>query len=304
MIQRLERRFGQYAIPRLMNYIIGGYMIGYLIYVASMMTGRPLISYLVLDPHWIVQGQVWRLVSWVLLPPIQNVFFEIIMMVFYWQLGTMLEARWGAFRFNLYILGGILCTIIGAFLVYGFMFFTTGISVSLNGYFTTEYINLSIFLAFAISYPDMQVLLYFLIPVKMKWMAIVYGVIVAYQFLMTGLPGKVAIAASLANFLIFCLMSGHKTTGTFYRSAGPRMGKRFAGFGPGKRSSNGPAPGAAPFGGFSSGSDRTMNISRHKCSICGRTDISNPELVFRFCSKCNGNYEYCNDHLFSHKHIL
>ncbi len=288
MISQLERRFGKYAIPHLMNYIIGGYLIGYLIYVASMQTGHSLVSYLVLDPHWILRGQVWRLISWVLLPPIQNIFFEIIMMVFYWQLGTMLEARWGTFRFNLYIFGGIFFTVIGSFLIYGFMLLTTGISVSLNGYFTTEYINLSIFLAYAISYPDMQVLLYFIIPVKMKWLAIVYGVIVAYDFLITGLPGKMAIAASLLNFAVFFLMSGHKPLSTPLHSY--------------NKKSKIPRPGAKAFGG-DFGSSKNVNISRHKCSICGRTDISNPELVFRFCSKCNGNYEYCNDHLFSHKHV-
>ncbi|MBQ9631595.1 MAG: hypothetical protein IJV04_01575 [Lachnospiraceae bacterium] len=301
MIQRLEQRFGKYAIPHLMNYIIGGYLIGYLVYVASMMTGQSLISFLLLDPHWILRGQIWRLFSWVLLPPIQNIFFEIIMMVFYWQLGRVLEANWGAFRFNLYIFGGILFTIIGAFAVYGIMFAVTGIPVSLNGYFTTEYINLSIFLAFAVCFPDNQVLLYFIIPVKMKWLAIVYGAIVAYDFLIADLPGKVAIVASMLNFLVFFWMHGHKPGAYSYRryNRSPKgfsfgFGKKGAGAAPGGR-----PPGPSPFGGRQGGS---MNISRHKCCICGRTDISNPDLTFRFCSKCNGNYEYCNDHLFSHQH--
>ena len=297
MIQRLERRFGRYAIPHLMNYIIGGYLIGYLVYVASLMTDQPLIMYLTLDPRLILQGQVWRLVSWVLIPPMQNVFFEIIMMVFYWQLGTVLENTWGTFRFNLYIFGGILFTIIGAFVVFIATYLMTGIPVSLNGYFSTEYINLSIFLAFAVSYPDMQVLLYFIIPVKMKWMAIVYALIALYEFAMSGLAGKVAIVASLLNFIVFYLMTRNYKSISPYERARQHKWKR-------ESAPRGQAntAGSSPFGGFHGRGP--VNISRHKCAVCGRTDISNPELTFRFCSKCNGNYEYCNDHLFTHKHVM
>ena len=325
MIQRLERRLGRYAIPHLMNYIIGGYVIGYLIYVASMMTGQPYILYLTLDPRLILQGQVWRLVTWVLFPPIQNVFFEIIMMVFYWQLGTVLENTWGTFRFNLYIFGGMIFTIIGAFLVFAYEYIVTGIPVSLSGYFSTEYINLSIFLAFAVSYPEMRVLLYFIIPVKMKWMALVYGLIAAYEFVMSGTAGKVAIVASLLNFIVFYLMTRNyksispyeqarkrkwrQATGSRGRSAGQPGGSPFGGFSgrqtggsPFGKHSDGQGQGGSPFGGFA-GSGGTVNIARHKCAVCGRTDVSNPELTFRFCSKCNGNYEYCNDHLFTHKHV-
>ena len=298
MIQRLERRLGRYAIVHLMNYIIGGYLIGYLVYVASMMTRMPLLNYLTLDPKLILSGQVWRLVSWILIPPLQNPFFEIIMMVFYWQLGTMLENTWGAFRFNLYMFGGMIFTVIGSFILFFIEYFATGIPLSLSGYFSTEYINLSIFLAFAVSYPDMQVLLYFLIPVKMKWMAIVYGLIVVYDFAVTGLPGKVAILASLLNFIVFYLMTrNYKSVSPYEAARKAKWKAQTKGFNTGKANN----AGGNPFSGFS-GNSRNVNISRHKCAICGRTDISNPELTFRFCSKCNGNYEYCNDHLFTHEH--
>ncbi len=298
MIHKLERRFGRYAIPHLMNYVIGGYMIGYLIYLASMMTHQPLILYLTLDPRLILQGQVWRLFTWVLFPPVQNVFFEIIMMVFYWQLGTMLENTWGTFRFNLYIFGGVICTIIGAFVAFGLEYVMTGIPVSLSGYFSMQYINLSIFLAFAVSYPNMQVLLYFIIPVKMKWMAIVYALIAVYDFAMSGMAGRVAILASLMNFIIFYLMTkNYKSVSPYdFKIKRPHNGFRRASSASSADSSQG------TFGGFS-GSGKKVNIARHKCAVCGRTDVSNPELTFRFCSKCNGNYEYCNDHLFTHKHV-
>ena len=329
MIQQLEHRFGRFSIRHLMNYIIAGYAVGYLIYVATLATynstGINLLSLLYLQPHLILKGQVWRLISWVLIPPLQNPLFEIIMMVFYWQLGNTLEDTWGSFRFNLYIFGGMFFTVIGAFVVYAITYFSTGISASIGGMFTTQYINLSIFLAFAMSYPEMRVMLYFLIPVKMKWMAIVYVAIVAYEFLLSGTAGKIAIVSSLLNFIIFYLMTRNYKSISPYEQArkarwrqatsGPRGSGGgagpfgFGGQAGGARSAGQPGAGPAtrqqPTGGFGfPGGGRTVNIARHKCAICGRTDISNPELTFRFCSKCNGNYEYCNDHLFTHSHIL
>ena len=220
-------------------------------------------------------------------------------MVFYWQLGTVLENTWGTFRFNLYIFGGMIFTVIGAFLVFIYEYAVTGIPVSLSGYFTTEYINLSIFLAFAVSYPEMRVLLYFIIPVKMKWMALVYGLIAAYEFVMSGMAGKVAIVASLLNFIVFYLLTRNYKSISPYEQARKRKWRRATA---GTGQTGGQSAGGSPFGGFS-GSGKTVNISRHKCAVCGRTDVSNPELTFRFCSKCNGNYEYCNDHLFTHKHV-
>ena len=167
---------------------------------------------------------------------------------------------------------------------------------------------MSIFLAFAMSYPDMQILLYFFIPIKMKWMAVVYGVLILFEFVATGWAGKVAIIASLLNFIIFFF------TTRDWRSISPQEQMRrrrfreatrqggFAGYGPGPWQSRGAAGqgAAAP---RSEAPKRPQPVGRHKCAICGRTDVSNPELTFRFCSKCNGNYEYCNDHLFTHTHV-
>lgn len=294
MIQKLERKFGKYSVPHLMNYIIGGYIIGYCIYIISLMTGTNWLSMLQLQPHLVLQGQVWRIVSWVLIPPIQNPLFELIMMFFYWQLGNMLEGTWGTFRFNLYIFGGIFFTIIGSFVAYGVLYAVLGIPAALGGYFTTEYINMSIFLAFAVSYPDMQIMLYFLIPIKMKWMSILYGILIGYEFLVSGFAGRVAIISSMLNFAIFFLMTRNYKSISPYEQARKAKWKKAA-------ASAAKGPGPSSSGGFPGGG-KNVNIARHKCAICGRTDISNPELTFRFCSKCNGNYEYCNDHLFTHQH--
>ena len=312
MLSKMERKIGKYAIPNLMNYLIAGYIIGYALQFLENAFGWMIYSLMTLEPYFIIHKfQFWRIITWVLIPPstgndFLGVFFAAIMMFFYWQLGRVLEQQWGTFRFNLYIFGGILCTVIGAFLLYvGYSL--TGFTVTGMGiYFSTNYINLSIFLAFAVCYPDMRVLLYFIIPIKMKWMAIVYLVFVGGTVVVAltsrNWPTAVSIVASLLNFVIFYFgtknykspASGHRGNRKQFDPFAAARASRAA-----ANASNGNAKASSTI-------NRTGGsgvISRHKCAICGRTEISNPELEFRFCSKCNGNYEYCNDHLFTHTHV-
>lgn len=305
MLNKLERKFGRYAIPGLINYLIGGYVFGYVIYLMGMISRVNTLSLLTLEPYFIIHGlQLWRIISWVLIPEIQNPIFALIMLFFYWQLGRMLESTWGTFRFNLYIFGGIFFTIVGAFAAYGIYYMVTGQPSFVAGSISTTYINMSIFLAYAVCYPDMTVLLYFIIPIKMKWMAIVYGIWAVWAFFSMNLYGRIGLVASLLNFIIFFFTTRN------YKGISPHEFKRKQEFkrkvNNANRSFGGGAPGSGknPFAGgnpFSGGS--TQSIARHRCAICGRTDQSNPELEFRFCSKCNGNYEYCNDHLFTHTHV-
>ena len=146
-LNKMERKFGRYAIPELTKYIILCYVIGYALEVFQNMTGVGIMGYLALSPYHILHGQIWRLVSWVLIPPSGLDIFTIIMLLFYYSLGTALERTWGEFRYNVYIFSGILFTVIGAFLLY----FIGGLQISLYGasIISTYYINLSIFLAFA-----------------------------------------------------------------------------------------------------------------------------------------------------------
>ncbi len=273
--RKLERRFGHLGIPGLMKYVIACYIIGYVITYAV----PDLLSYLTLEPYLIFHyGQVWRLVSWILIPPsTSNLIFALIMLVLYYQLGTTLEQTWGTFRFNCYIFGGMIFTIIGAiilFLVYGF-----NSPVSIGYYFSTYYINMTIFLAFASCYPDMRVMLYFIIPIKMKWMAYVYVALIAYSFYQGAWPTRIAIIASVLNFLLFFLVTRS------IPSVDPRERRRKQEF---QRKVNQARP--------------VQGTPIHKCAICGRTEKDNPQLQFRYCSKCTGNFEYCQDHLFTHQH--
>ena len=273
MVNDLERRFRGKGISNLTVYIIACYVIGY----ALSLFAPGLLMYLYLEPAYILRGQIWRLVTWVLIPPGSLDIFTIIMLLFYYQLGTALERTWGEFRYTLYILSGLVFTVIGAFLLY----FVTGQSVM--GLFSTYYVSMSIFLAFAASYPDMQVMLYFLFPIKIKWIAyldIAFLIYDAFTAARMGYWGRiVAIVASLLNFIVF-----------FFST---RNMKRYSPKEVNRRRTYQKAVSRA----------QAQRITKHKCAICGQTEEDNPDLEFRFCSKCNGNYEYCQNHLFTHKHI-
>ena len=270
-LDKLEKKFGRFAIPNLTMYLIGAYIIGFGIYY--FLPG--LFKWLTLEPYFILKGQVWRVISWVLVPPSGSLISIIFIVLLYYSLGTALERAWGTFRYNVYIFSGILFTVIGAFALY----FISGTGmVGYGGLFSTYYINMSIFLAFAVSYPDMELLLYFIIPIKMKWMAIVYAVFILYDFIAGNFISRVTIAASLLNFVVFFL-----STKKGYSPKQQMRKKKYQ-----KQS--------RPHMTYSNG-------ARHRCAVCGRTELDDPNLEFRFCSKCNGNYEYCQDHLFTHEHV-
>lgn len=284
-IDKLERKYGRFGIPNLTMYIIISYVLGY----ALMMINPAVLSMLSLNVTKILHGQIWRLVTWVIYPPSLGnpILFFIAILFFYYPISSHLERAWGSFRFTLYIFSGMLFTVISAFLLY---FITGGATDMLFGgsLFSTYYISLSIFLAYALSYPDMQVLLMFVIPVKMKWMAVVYVVLVGFDIIGYISRGvwfmALPIVASLLNFVLFFL--GTRDMSRY----NPKEIHRRQEFKRAVAASNVVDMNGKP-------------IARHKCAICGRTELDNPNLEFRFCSKCNGNYEYCQDHLYTHTHV-
>lgn len=281
-IDKLERKFGRFGIPNLTIYMIVCYVIGY----ALMIVNPGILNWLSLEPAYILRGQVWRLVTWVLYPPSTSgvLWFAIAVLFFYYPIGTSLERTIGTFKYTLYILSGVIFTILGAFILY----FLLGGNVLVGNVFSTYYISLSTVLAYAMCYPDMQVLLMFIIPVKMKWMAIFYVVIVVYEMIQYIMAGAwylvIPIVASLLNFIIF-----YFGTKDFSRYNPKEVHRR-----------NEFRRAMEPQGRMKSGSG---SVTKHKCAICGRTELDDPNLEFRFCSRCNGNYEYCQDHLFTHTHV-
>lgn len=279
-LNKMERKYGRYAIHNLTKYMIGCYAIGYILLYIGQAFGANFFQYLLLSPYHIMHGQIWRIVSWILIPPSSsNIIFVLIMLSFYYYLGTALERTWGAFRYNVYILGGMLCTVMGAFILY-FISGPNEMFSLINGMsFSTYYINLSIFLAFAMNYPDMEVLFMMIIPVKIKYLALLDVAYLLYDLIRGGWGIRTVIIASLLNFIIYFLMTRN------YRRISPQEIHRKQQF---KKAVH---PQMTPGG------------TRHKCAVCGRTEKDGEHLEFRYCSKCNGNYEYCQDHLFTHQHI-
>ena len=285
-IDKLERKYGRYGIENLTMYIIISYVLGY----ALMYINPGALSMLSLNVTKILQGQVWRLITWIVYPPSTSspLWFVIAILFFYYPISASLEHTWGKFKFTLYILSGMIFTVIAAFILH---FVMGGVLDGLGGIiFSTYYISLSIFLAYSLTYPDMTVLLMFVIPVKMKWMSIVYAAIVIYDvaryFMYGAWSMALPIIASLLNFVIFFL-----GTRDFNRY-NPKEIHRKNEF---RRAVNGGSK-TVPFPGSSNA------VTKHKCAVCGRTEKDDPNLEFRFCSKCNGNYEYCQDHLYTHIH--
>ena len=234
------------------------------------------MNYLILNPAAILHGQIWRIVTFLVYPPaitgsdaIMFVLMNALGIYCIRAFGTIVEQVWGRFRFNCYIIGGVLLHSVVAIGIY----LVTGLSLPL---FPT-YLVYSFFFVFALMFPDMQVLLMFVIPVKVKWMGILDAILMVYTVIAGNLFTKFAVVASLLNFVLY-----------FYRlhrsRISPKQMHRKAQF---ERKSN---AGRA-------------KVTRHKCAVCGRTEEDDPNLEFRFCSKCNGNYEYCQYHLFTHEHV-
>ena len=280
-VDKLEKKMGKYAISNLMKYMVVLYVIGYLLSAIS-----PAAFYLDFDR--IFKGEIWRLVTFVMTPPslfgggAANVILAMITNYVYYMIGSTLEMIWGSFRFNLFYFGGVFSCIICALI-------TTFLFGGVYGSFvTTEYIFLSMFLAYAMMFPNQEFLLFFLLPVKAKWFGVVYVGMLAFKFfeciniiVRIGIHPQAVVVMmnivfSVLNFII--LFSAFKNRGVSHAQK-----KRTSAY---KKKVS------------------TLAKNRvHTCTMCGRTSQTNPELEFRFCSRCDGNREYCTEHLFTHEHI-
>lgn len=285
-INKLERKFGRYAIHNLMYYIIILYGVGFVI---NFIAPSFYYSYLCLDASAILRGQVWRIVTFLIQPPSTNLFFVLLTLYLYYMIGQNLEAAWGAFRFNLYFFAGVLFHVLAAVLVYAI----TGAVLPLG----TSYLNLSLFFAFAALYADVQFLLFFVIPVKVKYLAWLDGAFFLWSVIQAFLPSygghpiyglnykanALAAVVSILNFVIFYFSSRN------FKSHSPKQIHRRKKYQREVRQAR--------------GTSANGNGPRHRCAVCGKTELDDPNLEFRFCSKCHGNYEYCQEHLFTHKHV-
>lgn len=278
---KMERKFGRYAIPNIMKYLIVLYAGGYFLYMINPMF---YLNYLILDWGAVLHGQVWRLLTFLMQPPSASLFMVALLLYIYYMIGMQLENALGTFRFNFYLLMGIVLHILASLIVY----LTTGMVISPS----VEYLNLSFFFVFAMLFPDAQFLLFFAIPIKGKWIALIDGFYFLWAIISpflpaykgTGYGAMVAALASILNVLIFYLLSRNMHTYS------PREVKRRRDYQRKVQQAQRPE-------------HIYENGAKHKCAVCGRTELDDPNLEFRYCSKCNGNYEYCQDHLFTHTHV-
>ncbi|MDD6800769.1 MAG: rhomboid family intramembrane serine protease [Firmicutes bacterium] len=189
LLDKLNQKFGRYSIRNLMTFIVGGMTV---VYLAELLlypvTGFSLSSVLAFNRNAVLHGQIWRLITFIFIPPDSSILFILFSLYFYWLIGNALENQWGAFRFNLYYLCGMVCTAIAGMI---------------TGYATNSYLNLSMFLAFALMYPDYQVMVFFILPVKMKYLALLDVVGLVIMFIMDSWTGRIALLFSLGNVILF-----------------------------------------------------------------------------------------------------
>ena len=185
--QKLERKYRKYAIPDLMKYIV---IINAVVFVLEMLVPQSnLTAKFSLNPALILRGEVWRLVTFLFIPPSSSPLWIIFTLYFYYMVGSNLEQQWGSFHFNLYYLIGVLSTIAAAFIGFGTV--------------TTEHLNLSLFLAFAHLFPNFEILLFFILPLKVKYLAWLNWGFIALSLIFNPLPMKLAALASVVNYFIF-----------------------------------------------------------------------------------------------------
>ena len=266
-LNRFCYKHPRFGIPNLMNYIVIGSVVVYLLNMFSNGTFSSLLYFSL--PH-ILQGQVWRLISFVFMPLDSRLLWFALSTYLYWMIGSTLEREWGSTKFTLfYIMGVVLNILLG---------FVTGTA-------TMTYVNLSMFFAFATLYPNTQFLIFFIIPVKVKWLAWLDAALLAwsiFQYLFSGIPllALIPVIAILYYFLFFSAdfarLFGRVKHQTSRQTINFKQAQKKA---------------------------RETKGYIHKCAVCGITDEMDSSMEFRYCSKCNGYHCYCMNHINNHVHI-
>ena len=285
-VERFCYRHPRFGIPNLMLYIV---IANVIIWLFSMMdTSGTLRSALMFSPYHILHGQVWRLVSFALLPHVSG-FLALIAFYFYYFIGRTIEREWGSGKFTIYFFSGMLLTVIFGFVVYFAYGGGETLSWTIGSLVSAYYIYLSMFFTFATLYPDMQVLLFFILPIKMKWLGLLDLALFIYDVvrLWVVFPLNLLPVVALLNYLLFCggflldylrrmrpASKAQRDNMVNFRNEVRRMQYE----------------------------ERTRPYTR-RCEVCGRTDTEFPDLEFRYCSRCAGTHCYCIDHINNHRHV-
>ena len=276
VIDRFCYKHPRFGIPNLMLFVAVGNAV--VLLFGLMDTTGKLVNYLSFDPMLIfTQGQVWRLLTFLLVPENNgNIIFTAITVYLYYFIGSTLERQWGTPKFNFYYISGVIFTIIYGVAVW----LISGWNVSVS----TMYINLSMFFSFATLWPDMRLLLFFIIPVKIKWLALVNAVFFVIGIIVEPFPLNLLPIVAILNYLMFC-------GGDLWRV-----------FQPYKARNSGNAVNFRRAARKVKQQQKNAAYTR-KCAVCGRTDTDHPELTFRYCSRCAGYHCFCEDHIGNHVHF-
>lgn len=326
ILSKLERKYGRFAIRNLSMYIVICFALSYVLFYLF----EDIYYLLVFSPyHIFVKHQFWRIFTWIFSIPESFNIFTLVMMFFYYSIGNSIERSIGSFMYNLYIFGSLILTGIGALIVGAVQYvpvadvidaigeFNEGaeavsaMSVAdrfsadkiadaidfvtrtyINGSYMTQFLLIGIFLGFALIHSDAVVLLYFVIPFKVSWLAYIDLALMAFEFISNNnIYLRVNIATYLIAFFIMykLVRASYKARWHYGNVSGAKVKRRRT----------------ADAGREQMGQviEMPTNITKHKCAICGRSERDGDDLEFRFCSKCNGNYEYCNEHLYTHEHV-
>jgi len=272
-IDRFCYKHPKFGIPKLMLFIVIGNAAVYLF--SRMDTTNAFVSYLCFNLQMLLKGQVWRLVTFVFIPTDSNLLFEAISLYFYYFIGSTLEREWGAGKFTIFYLSGVFFTVVYGVII-GLLMPPAEMLLNIS------YIHLSMFFAFAALFPDTRILLFFFIPVKIKWLAYIDAVLFLISIILNPFPLNLMPLVALSNFFLFC--GGELLDGLRRR----RPGKNAVNFRTKVRNAR---------------YEETQRPYRHKCAVCGRTDTEYPDLEFRYCSRCAGYRCFCSDHIDSHVHF-
>jgi hypothetical protein len=256
LLDRLERRYRRFSIPQLTLCIV----VGQVLFFIAVSSGAVNIEQMLLIPGMVLQGEVWRLITFVLIPPRDPIFAFFALYLFY-LMGTALENHWGVFRYNIYLLIAYLATV-------AMSFFTPGLVA------TNVFIGGSVFLAFAFLYPDFVLYLFFILPIRIKWLALVTWIGYFLTFVFGGWSSRLLVVASVLNFLLFFGKDVIRKV-KYGRRHMVRQAKEYA----------------------------KQDEPLHRCIICGATEKANRELEFRYCGQCKPVTCYCMEHLKDHEHI-
>lgn len=260
-LNRLERAFGRFALPNLSLYLV----VGQVAFWGVAFLGGFNLERIALLPYAVREGEIWRLFTFLFVPPNSSPLFIAFAWYMFFLMGGALEEHWGVFRYNVFLFTGWLLTVVVAFIFPG-------------NYATNLFLAGSVFLAFAFLNPDFELMLFFILPLKIKWLALISWLVYGYSLAVGSWPVRFAVLAAIGNFLLFFAGDIVQLIKTGRRRMESQARRR--------------------------SDQRDEDEPRHRCHACGKTDKTHPLMDFRYCSKCADDECYCQEHLFSHEHVV